>query len=137
MKQGAYKAIIFGGSEYKYFNSPHTISSCLTAKCGRKYVLFHCIISRLLSNDELAQVHEATSGGNDRGIKLTVRGIEHRQRRQCLPEVVRVHVADVDEISGTQSVQRVGRGLMEKPPASGKRRTFQPRVEHKAPRPQL
>lgn len=49
---------------------------------------------------------------------------------QSLPEVVRVHVADVDKIGCTKSVQRVRWRLMKKPPASGKGRTLQPRVEH-------
>lgn len=41
-----------------------------------------------------------------------------------------MHMADVDEICSTQSIHRVCRRLMEKPPASGKCRTLQPRVEH-------
>lgn len=50
-----------------------------------------------------------------------------------LPKVVRVHMADVDEICCTQSVQGVCWRLMEKPPASGECRTLQPRVKHKPP----
>ncbi len=41
-------------------------------------------------------------------------------------------MADVDEISCTQSVKPVCWRLMEKPPASGKGRALQPGVEHKA-----
>lgn len=52
---------------------------------------------------------------------------------QSLPEVVGVHMADVDEISCTQSVQGVCWRLMEKPPASGKCRTLQPRVKLEPP----
>lgn len=46
-------------------------------------------------------------------------------------------MADVNEICSTQSVQGVFWRLMEKPPASGERRTLQPRVEHEPPLSQL
>lgn len=48
-----------------------------------------------------------------------------------------MHVADVDEIRRTQSVHTVRWRLVQKPPASGKGRTLQPRVEHEPPLSQL
>lgn len=49
-----------------------------------------------------------------------------------VPEVVRVHVADIDEISCTHPVNRVAGRPVEEPPPSGECRTFEPRVKHEA-----
>lgn len=70
--------------------------------------------------------------------KLLLKLIKYLSRsNESLPEVVRVHVADVDEIGCTQSIQGVCWRLVEKPPASGKCRTLQPRVEHEPLQSQL
>lgn len=49
---------------------------------------------------------------------------------QGLPEVIRVHMTNVDEIRCTQPIQGVLRRLVEKPPASSECRTHQPGIEH-------
>ena len=48
-----------------------------------------------------------------------------------------MHVADVDKIGCTHSVQSVRRRFMEEPPAPGKGRASEPGVEHEAPLSQL
>lgn len=49
-----------------------------------------------------------------------------------VPEVVRVHVANIDKISCTHPVDRVAGRLVEEPPPSGECRTLEPRVKHEA-----
>lgn len=43
-----------------------------------------------------------------------------------------MHMADVDEVCCTESIQAICWRLMEKPPASGKSRTLQPGVKQEA-----
>lgn len=50
-----------------------------------------------------------------------------------LPEMVGVHVADVDQIGRAESVQGISRRFVEKPPAPGEGRPLQPGVEHEPP----
>lgn len=61
-------------------------------------------------------------------VCMILRSIQ--QQWLVLPEVVRMHMADVDEVCCTESIQAICWRLMEKPPASGKSRTLQPRVKH-------
>lgn len=54
-----------------------------------------------------------------------------------VPEVIRVHVANIDEVSCTHPVDRVAGRLVKEPPPSGECGTLEPRVKHEAPRSQL